>query len=216
MNKREEVIHEQLPYDGHIIWARPDRHPDVPNLWLRVKGAAAFAYLITHLLVYLSLLLLSLTSAFAQEGTQSEKFIWTPASGPVHHYEVEISYDDGQTFEPIASTIAEMSEITLDIPLTSLGSVTVRVRAADAEGRVGPWSDTSATYNFNFGKPGNPEVGKLTIPSSLVYHVVSDLQPNAEYLISIEGEALYRSHALGDGTLTIVTRTANVEVSPVK
>lgn len=68
-------------------------------------------------------------------------FQWTPASGPVAGYEVVV----GNVY---------VGSVSGPLAYLDFGFAPVMVRAFDAEGRTGPWSEPSAPI-------GIPDFGKL-------------------------------------------------------
>lgn len=99
------------------------------------------------------LIALALVGSLALSATGKDvRATWTaPTEGsPAVGYELEV-YRDGQLAD------------TLDVPDTTaivdniepLVAYTARVRAYDALGRFGPWSEWSDPYTWDEGAPGN-------------------------------------------------------------
>ncbi|MCZ6680979.1 MAG: dockerin type I domain-containing protein [Candidatus Poribacteria bacterium] len=99
---------------------------------------------------FLSLLLLYIFGLYVgnQVATADEydhdttlNYIWEPASGPVHHYNIYVSVDGGE-FELVGTTVDATPEYALT-DAKDRSTYRLQVQAVDAAGNVGPLSDPS-------------------------------------------------------------------------
>lgn len=105
---------------------------------------------LVHLL--LALLLLSPLTVSAQTTAISQTYTWTaPTEGSaVVSYEVEVSYTNGTSWA--LHTTTTTASVVISVP--ALQTILVRVRAVDALGRKGLFSNPSDPYFADPGPPG--------------------------------------------------------------
>lgn len=98
--------------------------------------------------------LLTVAPALAQTTSMTFTYLWTPPTtgSPVHHYEVDVSANNGSTWTTVASPTAASSMISLAVG----GTYVVRVRAVDAQSRPGPYSVNSDPNTPDPGAPSAP------------------------------------------------------------
>lgn len=108
----------------------------------------------------LLLLPLMVPPTWAQTTSMQVTYHWTaPTTGsPVDHYNVQVSYNGGETWVDLPDVTSNTTTITMPV----LVEATVRVRGVDLSSRAGPWSATSDPYTPDPGPPGScgkPQIG---------------------------------------------------------
>ncbi len=144
----------------------PLRHCSACDLRARISRTAHARAAAVLLGVCLAILPLAASAQSAGSGEPSVRVRWLAASGPVEHYEVWVSINDGRM-----ELYGEVSETQVEVfgPQFQLSdSLRFEVVAVSADGRRGTPSETSNVIFF----------GTVPVPQNLTVHDGSALDPN--------------------------------------
>ena len=97
--------------------------------------------LVAHCLI-LGILLVTPIMSYAEryDNDTSLDYSWEPASGPVDHYKVYVSVDNGLTFQMVGTTATPNYTLT---GAKDLSTYRLKVQAVDASGNAGPFSNVA-------------------------------------------------------------------------